>query len=85
VVRLPDALRSDPEALRRLPIALPRGNAGEARTSFIPLSEVASLDFAPGPNQVSRENGKRRIVVSANVRGRDIGSFVAEAQPGWPR
>ncbi len=80
VVRLPDALRSDPEALRRLPIALPRGNAGEARTSYIPLSEVASLDFAPGPNQISRENGKRRVVVSANVRGRDIGSFVSEAQ-----
>ena len=80
VVRLPDALRSDPEALRRLPIALPRGNAGEARTSYIPLSEVASLDFAPGPNQISRENGKRRVVVSANVCGRDIGSFVSEAQ-----
>ncbi len=79
VVRLPDALRSDPEALRRLPIALPRGNAAEARTSYIPLSEVASLDFAPGPNQISRENGKRRVVVSANVRGRDIGSFVSEA------
>ncbi len=80
VVRLPDALRSEPEALRRLPIALPRGSAGEARTSYIPLSEVASLDFAPGPNQISRENGKRRVVVSANVRGRDIGSFVTEAQ-----
>jgi cobalt-zinc-cadmium resistance protein CzcA len=79
VVRLPDALRSDPEALKRLPIALPRGS-GEGRTSYIPLGEVASLDLAPGPNQVSRENGKRRVVVSANVRGRDIGSFVAEAQ-----
>jgi cobalt-zinc-cadmium resistance protein CzcA len=41
---------------------------------------VASLDYAPGPNQISRENGKRRVVVSANVRGRDIGSFVTEAQ-----
>ncbi|MDD2991099.1 MAG: CusA/CzcA family heavy metal efflux RND transporter [Zoogloea sp.] len=81
VVRLPEALRSDPESLRRLPIALPRGNgAGDARTAYIPLSEVASLDYAPGPNQISRENGKRRVVVSANVRGRDIGSFVAEAQ-----
>ncbi|MBS0353739.1 MAG: CusA/CzcA family heavy metal efflux RND transporter [Proteobacteria bacterium] len=79
VVRLPDALRSDPEALKRLPIALPRGS-GEGRTSYIPLGEVASLDLAPGPNQISRENGKRRVVVSANVRGRDIGSFVAEAQ-----
>jgi Co/Zn/Cd efflux system component len=50
------------------------------RTSFIPLGEVATLELAPGPNQVSRENGKRRIVVSANVRGRDLGSFVAEAE-----
>jgi cobalt-zinc-cadmium resistance protein CzcA len=81
VVRLPDALRSDPESLKRLPIALPRGSAaGEGRTTYIPLSEVASLDYAPGPNQISRENGKRRVVVSANVRGRDIGSFVTEAQ-----
>ena len=51
-----------------------------SRTTYIPLGEVASLEIAPGPNQVSRENGKRRIVVSANVRGRDIGSFVGEAQ-----
>lgn len=84
VVRLPDTLRSDLESLKRLPIALPRGSTGggtrDARTSYIPLAEVAALEIAPGPNQVSRENGKRRIVVSANVRGRDIGSFVAEAQ-----
>jgi cobalt-zinc-cadmium resistance protein CzcA len=79
VVRLPDALRSDPEALRRLPIALPRGNAGEARTSYIPLSEVASLDFAPGPNQISRENGKRRGGERQRARPRH-GSFVSEAQ-----
>jgi len=77
VVRLPDAVRGDLEALRRLPIALPREGG---RASFIPLSEVAALDIAPGPNQISRENGKRRIVVSANVRGRDIGSFVPEAE-----
>jgi len=84
VVRLPDTLRSDLESLKRLPIALPRANTGvsgmEGRTTYIPLGEVASLDLAPGPNQVSRENGKRRVVVSANVRGRDIGSFVSEAQ-----
>ncbi|RAS05794.1 CusA/CzcA family heavy metal efflux RND transporter [Cupriavidus alkaliphilus] len=78
VVRLPEAVRADIDALRRLPVALPR-DAG-ARTSYIPLSEVASVEMAPGPNQVSRENGKRRIVVSANVRGRDIGSFVPEAE-----
>lgn len=79
LVRLPEDVRTDLEAIRRLPIALPRNGSGTA-TAFIPLSEIASLDIAPGPNQVSRENGKRRIVVSANVRGRDLGSFVAEAQ-----
>ena len=78
LVRLPETLRSDLEAIRRLPVALPKAN-GE-RTSFIPLGEVADLQLAPGPNQVSREDGKRRVVVSSNVRGRDIGSFVAEAQ-----
>jgi cobalt-zinc-cadmium resistance protein CzcA len=51
-----------------------------ARLGFIPLGEIATFELAPGPNQVSRENGKRRIVVSANVRGRDLGSFVAEAR-----
>ncbi|URF03972.1 efflux RND transporter permease subunit [Cupriavidus campinensis] len=80
LVRLPDAVRGDVEALRRLPVPLPRNGSSEARTTYIPLSEVATLDLAPGPNQVSRENGKRRIVVSANVRGRDIGSFVPEAE-----
>lgn len=78
VVRLPESVRADVDALRRLPVPLPR-DAG-ARTSYIPLSEVASVEMAPGPNQVSRENGKRRIVVSANVRGGDIGSFVPEAE-----
>jgi cobalt-zinc-cadmium resistance protein CzcA len=79
VVRLPEALRSDLAALQRLPLPLPvAGREGGA--AFIPLGEVATLEFAPGPNQVSRENGKRRLVVSANVRGRDIGSFVAQAQ-----
>jgi len=79
IVRLPENLRSDPEAIKRLPISLPRGQNSDDRTTYIPLAEVASLELAPGPNQISRENGKRRIVVSANVRGRDIGSFVAEA------
>ena len=81
VVRLPENLRANLEAIKRLPIALPAGEAagGSARSSFIPLAEVATLDLAPGPNQVSREDGKRRIVISANVRGRDLGSFVSEA------
>ena len=77
-VRLPDAVRNDLQVLSRLPIALPRGADG--RIGFVPLSAVATFETAPGPNQISREDGKRRIVVSANVRGRDMGSFVGEAQ-----
>jgi cobalt-zinc-cadmium resistance protein CzcA len=73
VVRLPETQRGDISALERLPIALPGGGA-------VPLREVATLDLAPGPNQVSRENGKRRLVVTTNVRNRDLGGFVAEAQ-----
>ncbi|MDP3332275.1 MAG: CusA/CzcA family heavy metal efflux RND transporter [Methylococcaceae bacterium] len=80
IVRLPENLRNDLKAIKRLPISLPRTQFGDGRTTYIPLAEVASLEIAPGPNQVSRENGKRRVVVSANVRGRDIGSFVAEAE-----
>jgi len=82
LVRLPEYLRSDPEAIKRLPIRLPHTGTenGTETRNYIPLGEVATLDPAPGPNQISRENGKRRIVVSANVRGRDIGSFVPEAE-----
>lgn len=81
LVRLPESSRNDLESMQRLPIALPRGPGGpEGRTHFIQLSEVATFDLSPGPNQVSRDNGKRRVVVTTNVRGRDIGSFVAEAQ-----
>jgi heavy metal efflux system protein len=88
VVRLPENLRTDIDALRRLPIALSRGdnsdeglrNASLERPAFIPLGEVADLDEQPGPNQISRESGKRRVVVTCNIRGRDISSFVAEAQ-----
>jgi len=78
VVRLPESLRTDIDAIRRLPVNLPGGAHG--RSGFIQLSEVANFHLAPGPNQVSRENGKRRVVVTANVRGRDVGSFVAEAE-----
>jgi cobalt-zinc-cadmium resistance protein CzcA len=92
VVRLPEPLRSDLDRLSRLPIRLPlnpqsevAGDAdmlGVARTPrhFIPLSEVASIEMILGPNQISRENGKRRVVVTANVRGRDLGSFVTDVQ-----
>jgi cobalt-zinc-cadmium resistance protein CzcA len=81
VVRLPEALRSDPRALERLPVPLPAADGmSKAAMSFVPLCEVARLKFESGPNQISRENGKRRLVVSANVRGRDLGGFVNEVQ-----
>jgi cobalt-zinc-cadmium resistance protein CzcA len=83
LVRLPEEQRNDIDALRRLPIALPA--VENTAASYVPLGEVAELVFAPGPNQVSRENGKRRIVVSANVRGRDVGSFVPEAEAAIAR
>ncbi len=78
VVRLPDGLRENLEAISRLPIAVRSGSEGGV--GYIPLSAVATLKLAPGPNQVSRENGKRRVVVTANVRGTDLGSFVSRAQ-----
>ncbi|QIE91114.1 MULTISPECIES: CusA/CzcA family heavy metal efflux RND transporter [Pseudomonas] len=78
IVRLPERLRSDIDALSRMLIPVP-ATSTEARIGFITLGEVARLDLVQGPNQVSRENGKRLVVVSANVRGRDIGSFVSEA------
>ena len=73
VVRLPEELRQDPQVLERLPIPLPGGGS-------VPLAEVATIERTQGPNQISRENGKRRAVVTSNVRGRDLGSFVSEAR-----
>jgi cobalt-zinc-cadmium resistance protein CzcA len=79
IVRLPEHIRADKERLKRLPIPLHvHGDKEEA--GFIPLGNVATFSLALGPNQISRENGKRRVVVTANVRGRDMGSFVAEAE-----
>jgi cobalt-zinc-cadmium resistance protein CzcA len=78
-VRLPEGVRNDLESLRQLPLSLPAQPGG--RAASIPLSEVATLAFVPEANQIGRENGKRRIVVTANVRGRDLGSFVAEFRP----
>lgn len=78
VVRLPEYLRQDIAALQNLPVPVPHED-GESG-AFVPLKEVASFKLSEGPNQISRENGKRRVVVQANVRGRDIGSFVTEAQ-----
>ena len=72
-VRLPEGLRQDLDRLGALPLTLPNGG-------YVPLSEVAKPVLAPAPNQISRENGKRRIVVTANVRDRDLGSFVEDVQ-----
>jgi cobalt-zinc-cadmium resistance protein CzcA len=90
VVRLPEVLRTDLAAIERLPVLLPqhRGETSPAsglgsaapEVAFVPLGAVAKLRIGTGPNQISRENGKRRVVVTANVRDRDLGSFVAEAQ-----
>jgi cobalt-zinc-cadmium resistance protein CzcA len=87
VVRLADALRSDPEKIGSLPVPLPHrheeaddAKAEDRHPAFIPLSTVAKCEVTQGLNQISRDNGKRRIVVQCNVRGRDIGSFVEEAQ-----
>ena len=91
VVRLPDVIRRDLEAIENLPVPLPPGEepksessgtwAGERpRSGFVPLGAVARIGIEEGPNQISRENGKRRVVVQANVRGRDLGGFVADAQ-----
>ncbi|MAR92974.1 MAG: CusA/CzcA family heavy metal efflux RND transporter [Pseudomonadales bacterium] len=71
VVRLPETLRRDVEKLAFLPVPLQNGD-------YVPLQEIATLDIAPAPAQISRENGKRRVVVTANVRGRDLGGFVEE-------
>ena len=79
VVRLSDNLRTDIDGLSQLLIPVPAGAAGNGQIGFITLADVASLQLVQGPNQISREDGKRLVVVSANVRGRDIGSFVEEA------
>ena len=77
VVRLPDTIRGDVDALRNLPVSLaPVG----AVTPTIPLGQLATFSFGEGPNQISRENGRRRVVVTANVRDRDIASVVADAR-----
>jgi len=92
VLRLPENLRSDLNALKRLPIPLPENikqeisadadNLGLIKVTphTIPLHEVADIEITLGPNQISRENGKRRVVVTANVRERDLSSFVEDVQ-----
>src|SRR5690606_6886468 len=70
-------MRSNLHTLAQLPVPLPAGG-------FVPLSEVATIEIAPGPNAINRENGKRRVVITANVRGRDLGGFVADIQQRVP-
>jgi heavy metal efflux system protein len=73
VVRLPEELRGNTQLLGNLPIPLAQGG-------FVPLGEVADLSVETGLNQINRESGKRRVVVTANVRGRDLGSFVRDVK-----
>lgn len=80
VVRLPEALRRDMDEIGRLPIPLRPMDSEGPPAGYVPLSTVATTEVTIGPNQVSRENGKRLVIVTANVRGRDIGSFVAAAE-----
>ncbi|MES3041660.1 MAG: CusA/CzcA family heavy metal efflux RND transporter [Pseudomonadota bacterium] len=77
VVRLPDEVRTDLDLLRTLPIPVTDAQSDQG---FVTLGSIASLTLRDGLNQVSRENGKRRVVVQTNVRGRDLASFVEEAQ-----
>jgi len=91
IVRLPEYARKDFELLKKIPIPLPQKyshtilptaviNNSADHFTYIPLGEVVTFEVLKGPNQISRENSKRRVVVTANVRGRDLGSFVKEAQ-----
>lgn len=72
VVRLPEDFRANPDALGRIPLRVPAGER-------IPLGQVARLSGIDSPEAIQREDGQRRLVVQANVRGRDLGGFVAEA------
>ena len=73
LVRFDEGMRTDLDAIGSTPIITSDGE-------FVPLSEVATLGYSSVPNQISRESGKRRVVVTANVRERDLGSFVDEAK-----
>lgn len=72
-VRLPEAYRNDPLKIGAVRVPTPAGYQ-------VPLSQLAQIAVESGPAVVSRENGQRRIVIEANVHGRDIGSFVADAR-----
>ena len=77
VVRLPESLRRDVDAIGRLQIPLP---ASDGARGFVPLADVARIETVIGPNQIGRADGKRKVVVTTNVRGRDLGSFVIALQ-----
>ena len=79
IVRLPERIRSKTEEIARLQIPV-RGPGG--KQGFVPLQDVAKVEIIAGPNQISREDGKRRVVVTANVRDRDLGSLIREIQAG---
>ena len=83
VVRLDNPTRDNLDAIGALPVMLETGGSGPRMS--IPLRELARLQFSEGVNQVSRENGQRRVVVQANVRGRDLGSYVGEARTAVER
>ena len=72
-VRYPEEARDDPDALRRILLSTPDGDT-------VPLGQVANVERVEGPAEISRENGVRRVTVECNIRGRDLGSYVAEAQ-----
>lgn len=78
MVRLPENIRQNPDLLKNIPLPLPSSNADRMITT--PLNEVAQLQTTEGLNEITRENGKRMVVVEANVRGNDLGSFVSEAK-----
>ena len=83
VIRLSDASCSDIETIESLPILLPQ-TAANGVAPTIPLRHLATFEFAEGPNQISRQNGKRYVAVTVEVRGRDIGSLVEEARRRLP-
>ena len=78
IVRLPEKIRTDVDAIERLLIPFPSHELGMHPDRFVPLAEIADVQLVIGPNQISRENGKRRAVVTANVLGRDLGTFIEE-------
>ncbi|TPG42581.1 CusA/CzcA family heavy metal efflux RND transporter [Sphingomonas koreensis] len=78
VVRMPDAARDDIEAIGAIPVALPPNAAGARQT--VPLRQLVDFQETDGLNQISRENGKRRVVIQSNVRGVDVGTFVDQAR-----